>query len=91
MTGEKRKEKRKLTPGTLYCSYSEGLSRFRNVPVLGIDESRSGIGIYTVRPLIKGTSVRVGCFRDRDDCNDATVMWCNEVGKLLYRVGLSLC
>ena len=88
---ERRSEKRDFFSVTV--EYSDAVSPGRpdaeyTAPAITLNMSPSGIGLYTGSPLTKGRSIHVFSDKIGENPFSAEVMWCSQVSKALYRVGL---
>ncbi|HWR57603.1 MAG TPA: diguanylate cyclase [Thermodesulfovibrionales bacterium] len=85
---EKRGDNRLPLTASVY--YSPILDKYKYLKVWGVtsDVSPSGLSIYAYHPLKRGSCLTVHSNELLGDERDATVMWCKEVGKNLYRSGL---
>jgi hypothetical protein len=94
---ERRRDSRSPLLGYVYLSYQEHDDKWVHyVPGLTVNKSRSGLCIFTDRPIKEGIEVRAQLHPCA--CNDrrpaaertARVKWCRRVGHELYKVGLSV-
>lgn len=90
MTGQKerRTESREKIIGDVLWSYSEA---GRDVFEGGIiDESKSGLSMFTHKPVREGHVLKIYAKGIWTDERYATVVWCKEVAPDVYRSGLLL-
>jgi hypothetical protein len=97
MSADRRRDNRSPLLGYVYLSYEEHEDKWAHyVPGLTVNKSRSGLCIFTDRPIRKGTEVRAQLHpcslnegRPAAECT-ARVKWCRQVGQELYKIGLSV-
>lgn len=87
---KKRKEDR--TPLTASIFFSPVFEAYKDVRFWGItvDVSPSGLSFYTNQLLEEGTCIKIHSKLLWDNVRNARIIWCKEINKDLYRLGLSL-
>jgi hypothetical protein len=85
MSGERRRNKRSIEPKTVYCTLPDATE---SLPAICLNESPSGMSLFAHQPMEAGSPVNV--WSHVHDSRDGVVLWCQEAGKSMYRVGLWL-
>jgi hypothetical protein len=86
---EKRKEDRNQVIGDVFWSYATH-NNLPNTEGTVLNISRSGLSIFTAKPIKKGYRLKIHCKGLWKGAKNATVKWSKEVAPNVYRSGLSI-